>query len=141
MPSLNSLLTMVCKGTSWKTSDVVVGGILGFEDQHELIADKGRPFTAYDSTDSRVPSQLDGELPSFRYREPPRHCEYVFDSEEPLEDVGTLIVFRDTLPPCISFAPGATMVGDEASLLNRLRGHEFFPRARWRDLAAMEIIT
>jgi hypothetical protein len=39
----------------------------------------------------------------------------------------------------MNFLHGATIVGDEPTLRETLRGYKFYPRAHWRDLAAMEI--
>lgn len=83
-------------------------------------------------------SVLGKELRAFRYKNPPRDCEYRFDDDAPVKDVGALIIFRDVAPAC-EFMPGAVVVGAEKPLRKYLAGRKFFPRAAWRDLVAVEI--
>lgn len=138
-PSLNSLIFEVCHGPTWKKGKAIVFGILNHVEAIRVIASIGRPVLCYDTSESRTQSKLKGNLSAFSLPKKPPNAEYFIDEKGSLDLVGTLFLFEDSLIPCNSFLPGATIVGNETRLREALKGYKFFPCAYWRDLAAMEI--
>lgn len=139
LPSLNSLIFEICRGPAWKKGGAVVAGILNHTATINVIAGLGNSVRCYDTHSSRVKSKLTGQLSSFALPKKPRHAEYFVDNNDEIKDVSVVFLLEDIPLPCMSFVPGATIIGDESSLREALKGHKFIPRAYWRDIAAMEI--
>lgn len=117
----------------------MVAGILNHTRTIGVIAGLGRKILCYDTRANRVKSKLTGSLSAFALPKKPRLAEYLIDDEVAIEDVGIVFLLDNVPLPCMTFVRGATIVGDESSLREALKGYKFIPRAHWRDLAAMEI--
>jgi hypothetical protein len=139
LPSLNSLIFEICRGPAWKKGSAVVAGILHHTGTIDVIAGLGNDVKCYDTRTSRVKSKLTGQLSAFALPKKPRHAEYFIDNHDAIENVSVVFLLEDVPLPCMSFVPGATIVGEESSLREALKGRKFIPRAYWRDIAAMEI--
>lgn len=117
----------------------MVAGILHCFGAIQVIASLGKDIKCYDTRSNRVKSKLTGQLSAFALPKKPPNAEYLIDNDDKIENVGTAFLL-DVVPlPCMSFISGATIVGDESSLREALKGYKFIPVAQWRDIAAMEI--
>jgi len=123
----------------WKRGAVLVVGILKHLPAISVLSSIGKEIHCYDSRETRVNSKLKGGLSSFSVPKKPRGAHYHFDDESIVENVGTVFLFDDVPHPCMSFIPGAIIIGHESLLREALKGRKFYPRAYWRDIAAVEI--
>jgi hypothetical protein len=139
LPSLNSLIYSVCRGSAYKTGATVVSGVLKHTDKIRVIAGIGRPVDCYESSKTRVASRVFETYDTFYLPQSPKGARYFVDESNPVENVGIWFLF-ETIPICCdSFVPSAIIVGTEPLLREALKGRKFIPRAYFAEYAAMEL--
>ena len=118
---------------------MVVAGVLHNLPAINVLAGIGKDVRCYDTKATRIKSKLGGSLSAFAVPKKPNNTEYYFDDATAIDNVVAAFFLSDVPMPCMSFMPGAILVGNEPTLREALKGRKFFPRALWRDLLAVEI--